>query len=108
MLFLAGAGVQGGATLVETLRTHGLTMFATGVFITLIPLFLGYVVARRVFRMSLPEALGSICGSMTSTPALGAITAKTDKQAPVIAYATAYPAALILMAVLAKALISMG
>lgn len=108
MLFLAGAGVQGGATLVETLRTHGLTMFATGVFITLIPLFLGYLVARRVFRMSLPEALGSICGSMTSTPALGAITAKTDKQAPVIAYATAYPAALILMAVLAKALISMG
>lgn len=108
MLFLAGAGVQGGATLVETLRTHGLTMFATGVFITLVPLFLGYIVARRVFRMSLPEALGSICGSMTSTPALGAITAKTDKQAPVIAYATAYPAALILMAVLAKALISMG
>ena len=39
---------------------------------------------------------------------IGAITAKTDKQAPVIAYATAYPAALILMAVLAKALISMG
>lgn len=106
MLFLAGAGISGGATLVETLQQHGLTMFLTGVAITSLPLAVGYVFARRVLHLSLPEALGGICGSMTSTPALGAITVKTDRQAPVIAYATAYPAALILMAVLAKWLVT--
>ena len=105
MLFLAGAGIKGGATLVETLQQHGFTMFAAGVLITSLPLALGYVFARRVLRLSLQESLGGICGSMTSTPALGAITVKTDKQTPVIAYATAYPAALILMAVLAKWLV---
>lgn len=107
MLFLAGAGISGGATLVATLQAQGVTMFLVGVAITIVPLFAGYVVARKFLHMSLPEALGGICGSMTSTPALGAITAKTDKQAPVISYATAYPAALILMAVLAKLLISL-
>lgn len=107
MLFLAGAGISGGATLVETLRQHGITMFLVGVAITAVPLAVGYLFARRVLHLPLAEALGGICGSMTSTPALGAITVKTDKQAPVISYATAYPAALILMAVLAKWLVGM-
>ncbi|MCQ2364184.1 MAG: YidE/YbjL duplication [Akkermansia sp.] len=105
MLFLAGAGVSGGSALVETLRQQGLTMFFIGVAVTSVPLLIGYLFARRVLHLSMEEALGGICGGMTSTPALGAITAKTDKQTPVIAYATAYPAALILMALLAKALV---
>lgn len=108
MLFLAGAGIKGGEKLVVTLQEHGITMFLVGVAITLFPMLLGYFLARKYLKMSLPEALGGICGSMTSTPALGAITAKTDRQDPVIAYSTAYPAALILMTVLAKLLISLS
>lgn len=105
MLFLAGAGISGGSALVETLRQQGLTMFLLGVAITSVPLAVGYFFARRCLHLSMEEALGGICGSMTSTPALGAITGKTDRQAPVVSYATAYPAALILMALLAKALV---
>ncbi len=104
VLFLAGAGVKGGAALIETLQAHGITMFLAGVAVTLVPMACSYVVARYVFRMGLAETLGGICGSMTSTPALGAIAAKTDRQEPVIAYSTAYPAALILMTILAKLL----
>lgn len=107
MLFLAGAGVSGGASLVETLRAQGLPMLLLGALTTLAPLPVGYWVARRLLGLSLSEALGGICGSMTSTPALGAITAKTEHQSPVIAYATAYPAALILMTLLAKLFVSM-
>ncbi len=108
MLFLAGAGVNGGATLLETLRTHGFTMFGIGMIITIVPLLVGYILARQFLGLSLTESLGGICGGMTSTPALGAITAQTDKQAPVIAYATAYPLALLLMTVLTKFLIMCG
>lgn len=108
ILFLAGAGVKGGGSLVATLQSQGLPMFMAGVAITLVPMLVAYVVARRVLKMDLAEALGGICGSMTSTPALGAITAKTDRQEPVIAYSTAYPAALILMTVLAKLLMSVA
>lgn len=106
MIYLAGAGVSGGEHLAETLQQQGLSMFFVGVAITLIPLFVAYVFARKCLKMGFAESLGGICGSMTSTPALGAISAKTDRQEPVIAYATAYPAALILMIVLAKILLS--
>lgn len=108
MLFLAGAGVNGGSTLVETLQEQGLTIFSVGILVTLLPLFVGYVLARKLLGLSLTETLGGICGGMTSTPALGAITAQTDKQSPVIAYATAYPLALLLMAILSKILIMCG
>lgn len=108
ILFLAGAGVKGGGSLVATLQSQGLVLFLAGVAITLVPMVVAYAVARKLLRMDLPEALGGICGSMTSTPALGAITAKTDRQEPVIAYSTAYPAALILMTVLAKLLSSIA
>ncbi len=106
MLFLASAGVAGGDKLVATLQAQGLSMLIIGAMVTLIPMLLGYIIATKMLKMSLPEALGGICGSMTSTPALGAITAKTEGQSPIIAYATAYPAALILMTVLAKAILS--
>lgn len=108
ILFLAGAGVKGGGSLVATLQSQGLTLFFAGALITLVPMVVAYVVARKALKMDLPEALGGICGSMTSTPALGAITAKTDRQEPVIAYSTAYPAALILMTILAKLLCSLA
>lgn len=102
MLFLAGAGVAGGEKLVETLAQEGITLFLIGVAITIVPLIAGYFITTKIMRMPLAEALGAICGSSTSTPALGAITAKTDRQEPVIAYATAYPAALIVMTLLAR------
>ena len=108
MLFLAGAGIKGGEKLVATLSEQGFSMFFIGAVITMLPLFIGYVVARCVLRMGLGETLGCICGSQTSTPALGAITAQTESQAPVIAYSTAYPIALILMTVLAQLLIEMA
>jgi putative transport protein len=43
---------------------------------------------------------------MTSTPALGVISSKTDAQAPVLSYASAYPAALLLVVVAVNALVA--
>ena len=108
MLFLAGAGIRGGEKLVETLAESGISMLLVGAVITLLPLFIGYFIARKFLKMEIAEALGCICGAQTSTPALGAITSQTDSQDPVIAYSTAYPIALILMTVLAQLLVEMA
>ena len=108
MLFLAGAGITGGEKLVETLAGNGFSMFLIGALITILPLFIGYFVARKFLKMDIAETLGCICGSQTSTPALGAITSQTESQEPVIAYSTAYPIALIMMTVLAQLLVEMA
>jgi len=105
VLFLADAGVKGGGAMVETLQTYGVTLFLMGAVLTVAPIAIALPLATRFFKMNILQALGGICGGMTSTPALGAITAKTDSQSPVVSYATAYPIALIMMTVFAKVLV---
>lgn len=107
VFFLADAGVRGGTTLVDALAAQGLQIFLIGAVISIIPMIVGYLVARRYYKMTLAKSLGGICGGMTSTPALGAMIAKTNRQAPIVSYATVYPVAVILMALLTKILIQL-
>jgi len=104
--FLAGAGIKGGAGFVETLQSQGAGIFAVGVVATLAPIVVGYMVATLVYKFDILTALGGVCGAMTSTPALGVISSKTDAQAPVLSYASAYPAALLLIVVAINSLIA--
>lgn len=94
-LFLLGAGSQAGAGFVEILKEHGVMLFLYGALMTLIPMFIGYFFAMKVLHLNLFNTLGSICGGMTSTPALGTLirVAETDDVAS--AYAATYPIALV-------------
>ncbi len=97
MFFLASAGVKAGGTFVEVLQQHGVSLFLAGMGATLLPMIAAYPIARYFLKLDLLSTLGGICGGMTSTPGLGAITAKTEAQSPVVGYAAAYPVALIFM-----------
>ena len=111
MLFLLGAGVEGGVVLVQQISQSELGImlvvygFIAGAIITLIPMIVGYLFARYICKLPLLNNLGSITGGMTSTPALGTLisTAGTDDVAG--AYASTYPIALVLV-VLATQLIN--
>lgn len=80
-------------------------LFGLGICVSILPLIVAWPIAVKHFKMNPLQALGGICGGMTSTPALGAITAKTDSQTPVISYVSAYPVALIFMIIISKLLI---
>ena len=105
VFFLANAGVRGGAALGATVSEYGPALFGLGILISLVPLIVAWPLAQKLFHLDPLQALGGICGGMTSTPALGAITAKTDSQIPVVSYVSAYPVSLIVMILIAKALI---
>jgi putative transport protein len=105
VFFLAHAGIRGGESLVVTIQEYGPMLFVLGACVTLLPLVIAWAFARKFFKLDPLQSLGGICGSMTSTPALGALTSKTDSQVPVVSYVSAYPIALVIMIVLAKALI---
>ncbi|MEW5865957.1 MAG: TrkA C-terminal domain-containing protein [Bacillota bacterium] len=104
VLFLASAGVAAGRGFVETVGKYGWLLFAGGALITLIPMFLGFALASWLFRLSLPDALGSICGGMTSTPALGALIAAAGSDEVAAPYAATYPFALVLVVLATQAL----
>jgi putative transport protein len=106
VFFLAHAGVRGGGALVETVQEYGLSVFGLGIAVTALPLLLSWPIARKLFRLNPLQTLGGICGGMTSTPALGAITARTESQVPVVSYVSAYPVALVIMILVAKTLVA--
>ena len=96
-LFLMGAGANAGKGFVATLAEYGVTLFLLGALMTLLPMAVGYLIARKVFKIDVLNALGSICGGMTSTPALGTLMAMTRAEAVAVSYAATYPIALIMV-----------
>lgn len=107
VLFLLGAGVEGGAGFLQCLAENGgIKLFIVGAFITLIPMFVGFFFARKVLKLDILNALGSICGGMTSTPALGSLIRVAGTDDVAAAYAATYPFALVCV-VLACQLIGM-
>ena len=102
MLFLIGAGVAGGASFVKYFEW---VYFIYGIIMTLLPMIIGFIFAKYVLKLNLLNNLGSICGGMTSTPALGTLigTAGTEKVAG--AYASTYPIALVAVVLVSQFLI---
>lgn len=96
-LFLLGAGLEGGAGFVEVLKEHGVMLFVYGALLTTIPMFVSYFFAAKILKLSVFNSLGSICGGMTSTPALGTLIRVTKTDDVAAAYAATYPMALILV-----------
>lgn len=94
-LFLMGAGTGAGAGFLEILKQEGVMLFLWGAVMTLVPMIIGYILAVYVFKIDVLSSLGSICGGMTSTPALGTLMAVTKTEAVATAYAATYPIALI-------------
>ena len=92
ILFLIGAGIPGGASFVKYFHA---VYFLYGVIITVIPMIIGYFVAKHLLRLPLLNTLGSITGGMTSTPALGALIKTAGSDDVASSYASTYPIALI-------------
>ncbi len=113
MLFLLGAGFEGGVNLVSEISQpgNGVVMvvlgFLGGALMTLVPMVVGFFIAKYLMKLPLLNTLGSITGGMTSTPALGTLinTAKTEDVAS--AYASTYPIALVLVVLASQLIITL-
>ena len=71
---------------------------------TILPMIIGFIIAKNVLKLPLLNNLGSITGGMTSTPALGTLINMAGTEDIASAYAATYPVALIAV-VLASQLI---
>lgn len=94
-LFLLGAGTEAGHGFIEVLMEQGPKLFLLGVIITLVPMILACLLAKLLLKLDTLTTLGSVCGGMTSTPALGALISLCGSDDVAISYAATYPVALI-------------
>ena len=102
VLFLAGAGVAGGAKFIEL---FDISYFVYGIVMTVVPMIVGFLFAKYVLKLSLLNNLGSITGGMTSTPALGTLINVSGTEDVAAAYAATYPVALIAVVLVSQFLI---
>lgn len=102
MAFLIGAGIPGGASFIQYFKP---AYFFYGMLMTIVPMIVGFIIAKYIIKLPLFNNLGGITGGMTSTPALGTLinVAKTDDVAS--AYAAAYPIALIAVVLVSQFII---
>tara|TARA_R110001583_G_scaffold82774_2_gene219326 strand:+ start:5089 stop:6672 length:1584 start_codon:yes stop_codon:yes gene_type:complete len=104
LFFLAAVGTSAGSSLVETFSEYGVELFVYGLVITLIPMILTTIIARYFLKMNLLTLLGTLTGSMTSTPGLATVDNMVDTDAPAVAYATVYPIAMVLLIIVVQIL----
>jgi len=98
--FLAGAGTRAGKGFWQVLMANGPSLFLYGAFMALVPLAAGLLTARKVCRLNVLDSMGSICGGMTSTPALGTLIVSSGTDEVAHSYAATYPIALALIVIL--------
>ena len=102
MLFLIGAGVDGGVSLVTQVTNNGGGIIVVwgllgGAIMTIVPMVVGFFLGGKVLKLPLLNSLGSITGGMTSTPALGTLINTSETEDVAGAYASTYPIALVLI-----------
>ncbi len=108
VLFLAGAGFDGGKDFVRVLAEQGPMLFVYGAIMTIVPMFVGYFVAAKLLKLDLLNNMGSITGGMTSTPALGTLITSCGTDDVAAAYAATYPIALVSIILVCQFLVLLG
>lgn len=94
LLFFVGSGLPSGAKLLDAFHVKYMLY---SVLITSISIIGSYLFLRVLFRRSKTQALCVVCGGMTSTPAIGILTRKSEEQFDLAAYSITYIGALLMM-----------
>jgi putative transport protein len=105
MLFLAGAGTNAGAQLVQVVQQRGWSLVAAGLVISAVTVVVSLVLMIPGYRMTTLSTLGALCACMTNPPGLGAAQSQAETDLPTVSYASVYPAALIFKILLAQVLV---
>ena len=108
-LFLASVGIKSGATFVDTITSgDGLTFMLAGLLITIIPVFVVALIARKRHNMNYYSILGLVAGASTNPPALAFANSQTEHDAPAVAYSTVYPLTMFLRILTAQLMVLIG
>ena len=105
-LFLAAVGFGAGKTFIPTLVGGGYVWIGYGVLITLLPILLVGIVARKWMKLDYFTLTGLIAGSTTDPPALAYATSQsTQNDNAAVAYSTVYPLTMFLRVLMAQMMI---
>lgn len=105
-IFLSSVGIAAGQGFVETVFSEkGAWWLLYGVIITMIPLLIVGVIARRHHRTNYLSIMGLMAGGYTDPPALAYANKIANNDAPSVSYSTVYPLTMFMRVIVAQILV---
>lgn len=104
-LFTAAVGLGAGETFVSSLVSGGYIWILYGLAITVIPLLITAIVARRVLKLDFFKICGLLSGAGTNPPMLSFAEQTYGNGRIAVNYATVYPLAMFLRVIAAQVMI---
>lgn len=95
-LFLAAVGLGAGEGFVDAIADGGYWWILYGVAITMLPLLITGILARKVFKLDYFSIMGLMSGAMTDPPALAYANSVSTNDRSAVAYASVYPLTMFL------------
>ncbi|MCC8147188.1 MAG: aspartate-alanine antiporter [Bacteroidales bacterium] len=89
-VFIAVVGISAGPDFIAGFKANGLSLFIAGIFVSLIPMLIGLLLGRYVFKFEPAITLGACAGARTTTAALGALQDALKSKVPALSYTTTY------------------
>jgi len=88
--FLAAVGISAGSGFVAGVRQVGVSLFLWGIAATSVPLFVGMLAGRFIFRFDPAILFGCCAGARTSSASIGLICETAKSQVPTLGYTVPY------------------
>ena len=95
-LFLAAVGLGAGEGFIEAIANGGYWWILFGFAITVLPLLIVGIIARKGMKMDYFTVMGLMSGAMTDPPALAYANTVATNDRAAVAYATVYPLTMFL------------
>ena len=89
-VFIAIVGISAGPGFIAGLKSQGASLFLWGAVATTIPLLLGMLVGKYIFRFHDALLFGIVSGARTTTASLGLVTDAARSQVPALGYTVTY------------------
>ncbi len=89
-VFIAVVGISAGPDFMAGLKSSGVSLFIAGIAVSIIPMFIGILLGRYLFKFHPGITLGACAGSRVTTAALGAIQDATQSRIPALSYTVTY------------------
>jgi len=88
--FIAVVGITAGPSFFAGLKASGLSLLLAGVFVTCVPLLIGLLAGKYLFKFHPAINLGACAGARTTTAALGAIQDACRSKVAALGYTVPY------------------
>lgn len=89
-VFIAIVGISAGPEFIAGLKASGVNLFIAGIFVSIVPMIIGLLLGKYVFKFHPAITLGACAGARTTTAALGALEDAVKSKVPALSYTTTY------------------